>query len=420
MKPSIVFLSPVIPSFSGNGLAMRAAHNLRALSGKFSVHLLVIAIYYGQGDRPLEDVLRCCASWKWIDGSLPTKANFYRDLRHWIRWGKGEMPTAWKRWRPENEQKAQTYFAETQCVRLWVFRFYMLPWVKTWLDKGKKVWLDLDELESSARGRHADLFFSLGQHEEARHLKREAQLYRDLERCFLPRFERIMTASEVETTRLQDTMGHLPAETWPNIVSPPAVGNQTADNVRAEWRLLFIGSMGHFPNREAIRYAAQEVLPRLQMLVGRRVVLQVAGAGADAHQAAFADLNQVEWLGTVPDVTPVYAASDLVIVPLHSGGGTRIKILEAFAHQKAVISTRIGAEGLKVVQDRELLLADTPDEMAAGCAELLLNAEKRDRLVGAGYDYVTAHHGEEILNIRAAALGQDLTPLAEEQQDPRS
>jgi hypothetical protein len=58
MKPSIVFLSPTIPSFSGNGLAMRAAHNLRALSEKFYVHLLVVAIYGGHHEQPSELMLR--------------------------------------------------------------------------------------------------------------------------------------------------------------------------------------------------------------------------------------------------------------------------------------------------------------------------------------------------------------------------
>jgi len=67
MKPSLVFMSPVIPGFSGNGLAMRAAHNLRALSEKFSIHLLVIALYGGQAGSPSEEILSHCASWKRIN-----------------------------------------------------------------------------------------------------------------------------------------------------------------------------------------------------------------------------------------------------------------------------------------------------------------------------------------------------------------
>ena len=414
MKPSLVFVSPVIPSFSGNGLAMRAAHNLRALTASFSAHLLVIALYGGQNDRPTEDVLRYCASWKRINAALPDRANFLPYLRNWIRWGKGQMPIEWRAWNPGNDREAQAYFAKTQCVRLWVFRFYLLPWIKTWLDEGKKAWLDLDELQSAARDNQAALVSRLGQHEEARRLRRESQLNLALEKRFLARFEQIMTASELETARLHDTFGHLSTDTWPNIVSPPTPTMPKTDAARAEWRLLFIGSMGHFPNREAIRFAAQEVLPRLQALLDLPVVLQVAGAGADAHRAAFTDLKQIKWLGTVPDVTPVYAATDIAIVPLHAGGGTRIKILEAFAHRKAVVSTRMGAEGLKVAHDRELLLADTPDEMAAGCAALLRDVEKRDRLARAGYDFVTAHHSEKTLDLLATALYRTFKQMPEE------
>jgi glycosyltransferase involved in cell wall biosynthesis len=127
----------------------------------------------------------------------------------------------------------------------------------------------------------------------------------------------------------------------------------------------------------------------------------------DEQRTGPAELPQVEWLGYVADLTPVYAAADLVIVPLRTGGGTRIKILEAFAHRKAVVSTRIGAEGLAVAHDRELLLADDPDEFAAVAADLLLNAEKRDRLAAAGYAFVAAHHSEDNLRPQVAALAAE-------------
>ena len=64
-------------------------------------------------------------------------------------------------------------------------------------------------------------------------------------------------------------------------------------------------------------------------------------------------------LADVPDVTPYYAAARLAVAPIRAGGGSRIKILEAFAHDRPVVSTRIGAEGLSVVDGRHLLIADT-------------------------------------------------------------
>ncbi|MCE0497836.1 MAG: glycosyltransferase family 4 protein [Methylacidiphilales bacterium] len=283
----------------------------------------------------------------------------------------------------------------------------MLPWIRTLLDKRFKIWLDLDELESSTLERLATLFLKLGQDEMSRRLQREAEIYRALEKSYLPRFEYIVTASDIESRRLRDRFGGLSVETWPNLISLPVHENHREQKERAESRILFIGNMGYFPNLDAVRYAAGEVLPRVQRLLGRRpVIFQVAGSEAEAHRAEFARMNQVEWLGTVGDLTPFYAEADIVIAPLRSGGGTRIKILEAFAHRKAVVSTRLGAEGLNVLHGRELLLADEPEELAAACAELLLDAERRARLAAAGYAYVTIHHGQDNLKPRVTDLAR--------------
>ena len=392
---------------------MRAAHNLRALSEKFSVHLLVIAIYGGHHEQPSPEVLSCCAGWERIDASLPAKINSGWSLRNWWRWGTGRLPVEWNGWKPVHEEEIRAYCQRTGCVHLWVFRFYLLPWTRSWLDEGKQAWIDLDELESNARESQAGLLSCTRQHKAAARLRKEVEIYRDIERLYLPRFQRVITASAVEMVRLSKEIKLRAVEAWPNIVPVPAASDLPPVSERKTWKLLFIGSMGHFPNREAIHYAAGEILPRLQKLSELPVKLLVAGAGADAYRGEFADLKQIEWLGTVPDVAVVYAKADLVIVPVHAGGGTRIKILEAFAHRQAVVSSHIGAEGLEVVHDRELVLVDTPDEWAAVCAQLLKDEKKRERLGVAGYAYVTSHHGERNLQDKLETLLRDLTPLPE-------
>jgi glycosyltransferase involved in cell wall biosynthesis len=412
MKPSIVFLSPTIPSFSGNGLAMRAAHNLRALSEKFYVHLLVVAIYGGHHEQPSDAVLLCCASWKRIDASLPLKINSGWSLQNSLQWGTGRLPAEWNGWKGSHEKELEAYFQETRCVRLWVFRFYLLPWARKWLDQGGQAWIDLDELESSARERQAELLFKTGQREAADRLKNEAGIYRNLEKRFLARFQRVVTASDFESSRLSSEMRLSSVETWPNIVVAPAADVEHPTTKHEEWKLLFIGSLGHFPNRDAVRCAAEQVVPRLEKVSEIPVILTVAGAGADAHRDAFADLKQIEWLGTVPEVGTAYVQADIVVVPLRAGGGTRIKILEAFAYRKAVVSTSVGAEGLDVVHDRELVLADTPDELAVACAEVLKNEEKRKRLAAAGYAYVTTHHAPDNLRVKLERLLRDLSPVS--------
>lgn len=385
---------------------MRAAHNLRALSESFLVHLLVIGFFSGRDDIPTEDILACCASWRRVDAPVGQRLLLRQRLRTLVHWRTAQLLTEWPAWDAASEASTTSYLKATNCCRIWIFRFYLLPWVRAWLDRGGKAWLDLDELESSSRLRQARLLSDLGEHGKAHRMKTQAQKYRYLERRFLPRFERIMTASEVESERARSQFGDLSSEVWPNIVSLP-IEDCKPSRTHGGWRILFVGSMGHLPNRLAVRYAALEILPRLRLLAGRRVVLRVAGAGG--NDADFTDLTEVEWLGMVKDLTPLYAEADLVIVPIQAGGRTQIKILEAFAHRRAVVSTRAGAEGLNIRHGGELYMADAPDEMATCCAQLLLDREERDRVAASGYAYVRAHHQMEHLQIRAAALARGIS-----------
>lgn len=387
---------------------MRAAHNLRALSEKFSVHLLIVAIYGGHEGWPSDEVLSFCAGWRRIDVSL-SPVNDKWSWRNWLRWGSGRLPSEWSGWKSAHEEELRAYWSETRCEQLWVFRFYLFPWARSWLDRGGKAWLDLDEAESSSRARQAELFVRMGEVKEAPRLQEEAEIYRRLENRFLPRFETVVTASDIETSRVMREARMQSVVTWPNIVSLPQRNDLRVGRRQSQRRLLFVGSLGHFPNREAIRFAAEEILPRLQEMSKIPVTLAVAGSGADAHREAFADLVNVEWLGEVKELAPVYAGADMVLVPLRAGGGTRIKILEAFAHRRAVVSTTIGAEGLGVVHDRELVLADTTEGLARACADLLADGEKRNRLVEAAYAYVTAYHSEGNLRDNVQSLWSQFT-----------
>jgi glycosyltransferase involved in cell wall biosynthesis len=102
----------------------------------------------------------------------------------------------------------------------------------------------------------------------------------------------------------------------------------------------------------------------------------------------------------VADLAPVYADADAVVVPLRAGGGTRIKILEAFVHRRPVVSTSLGAEGLEVEHHRHLLLADTPEDFAAQCARLAGDPALRESLTAGGFELASTRHTVE--RVRAA------------------
>lgn len=135
--------------------------------------------------------------------------------------------------------------------------------------------------------------------------------------------------------------------------------------------LVFTGSMDWLPNEDAIRYFTEQIMPRIKKAVPG-VTLTVVGR--DPYPS-LVELSKgdpsVIVTGRVEDVRPYMEEAAVYIVPLRIGGGTRLKIYEAMAMEKAIVSTTIGAEGLPVTDGNEILLADTPELFADAVVRLL-------------------------------------------------
>ena len=139
-------------------------------------------------------------------------------------------------------------------------------------------------------------------------------------------------------------------------------------------RLLFIGSFAHPPNVLALEFFLREVLPRLS-----DVTLHVI---AGQRHERFWDLrhDNVEVEGFVADVRPAYERASVVIAPLVASAGTNIKILEAMAMGKAIVSTEAGINGLDLERGTDVIVADAPEEMARAITRLLDSPEERRAL----------------------------------------
>ncbi len=146
--------------------------------------------------------------------------------------------------------------------------------------------------------------------------------------------------------------------------------------------LLFFGAINYFPNQEGLTHFIDHVFPLIRK---RRpgAILRIVGPGAPDSVLARQG-NGVEVLGMVDDVGVQIERASAVVVPLRIGGGTRLKIVEALSKGKAVVSTRLGAEGLDVVHDQHLLLADQPEDFAQQVESVLENPGLAGRLGAAG------------------------------------
>lgn len=135
--------------------------------------------------------------------------------------------------------------------------------------------------------------------------------------------------------------------------------------------IVFTGSMDWMPNEDAVRWFTAEILPRIRDEMPN-TELTIVGRNPTADVQALAEQAEgVRVTGTVADVRPYLERAGVVVVPLRIGGGTRLKIFEAMAMEKAIVSTTIGAEGLPVVDGEHLLLADTVNEFASSVVRLM-------------------------------------------------
>lgn len=218
----------------------------------------------------------------------------------------------------------------------------------------------------------------------------------------------VCVATSERDASLMRGLTSTPVEMVPNGVDLAAFAEVRHMPTRTH-HTVFAGAMRHQPNADGARWLVNEVLPILQREFPNATV-GIIGADPPANVRALAS-DAVTVSGTVEDIRPYLGAAQAVVVPLWSGGGTRLKILEAFAAGRPVVSTTIGAEGIDARDGEHLLLADTPDAFAAAVARLFTDGKLAARLAEAGRQLVSERYGWEqvtslLIDVHDRALKQ--------------
>lgn len=152
------------------------------------------------------------------------------------------------------------------------------------------------------------------------------------------------------------------------------------DNPPQPYTLIYNGAVTYGPNYDAVRYFIHEVLPLVRQSMPE-VRFTITGSTGSVDISDLASQPGVIFSGYLASVAPSVQGSWATVVPLRLGGGTRLKVLEAMALGTPVISTRKGAEGLKLLQPgHNILLADQPQEMAAAICRVFENPDLRAQL----------------------------------------
>lgn len=281
-----------------------------------------------------------------------------------------------------------------------VNRLYMADSASEFLSRsrarGVLTTLDLDDIESVAVERYLK-FSSLGPRTAAGRMLRRLDLWRlkKYEKRILPKFDACIVCSEVDKNKIarQKPSNHL----WvlENAVDStyflPGDGQDDFDS-----DMVFVGNMSYGPNVDAVRYFVREILPVIQesvpgfrfMIVGKEPVKSVAELD---------DRKSVVVTGEVADVRPYYRHAAIVAAPIRFGGGTRLKILEAMAMGKAVVTSTIGIEGIPVENGKEAVIADQPAEYAKACIDLLRNGNRAKEIGINARNFICSRFDRQII-----------------------
>jgi glycosyltransferase involved in cell wall biosynthesis len=461
-KPSLLYISPVVPRDTGNGLAMRAGMVLEILAEWYRIRLLVYPLYL-PGPIPVPpELARLCEE----TAVVPIT----ELLRGRPRGGSGEDPEPAGRAGPRDglfgrltrrlgrTADRNPRFTDVSFDVVHIFRLAAVQFANPYLTPQEfkttpRRHLDLDDIESRTLLRTAELYranglLTMGAQQEA-----AAEGALAWENQILPQVDRICVCSETDRREILTRFSRwsqAPARPEvclvPNAVRvadigppswEPASGFQTpasgfqalgtesqapasgppygpkvgsrapagGPQASVPFLFLFVGTLGYYPNQDALTYFCNRVWPLIRREALVEVDLVVVGAGVSTGIMALTRVPCVRVIGEVPEVEEYYRHAHAVIVPVRAGGGTRIKVLEAFGYRRPVVSTSIGIEGIEARGEEHVLLGDTPQDFARQCLRLTNDLALRERLVTNAFAlFKRAYTPEAVARTAAACL----------------
>jgi glycosyltransferase involved in cell wall biosynthesis len=192
------------------------------------------------------------------------------------------------------------------------------------------------------------------------------------------RYDGVAFCSQADLDRARALVPSVRAALVPNAVDVEYFRRRPADPPGDGRTVIFFGALNYFPNEDGVLYFLREVWPLIEAS-HPQARLKIVGQHPTPEIAARRG-PRIEVAGTVDDLRPHLAAAAVSIVPLRLGGGTRFKILESMAMEKAVVSTSLGAEGIDAGPGRHLLLADDAKAFAAAVGSVLDEPRLGERL----------------------------------------
>ena len=370
MSSWTLLLTPIVPDPSGAGLARRAWSWVAELSRSHRLTILVI----GPSPQSLP-----------VNGLLPGKVVF-SPTRTTVR--KSGRLADWVYSDDVISANLTADLPATKPSRVVIFRLYLhemqslLP--HEWNDITE---LDCDDLESRTRISLASLAMRRMRFRDAFAYFESALGYAKIESSIPFSYRKVYISAP------EDAKPLMARNRATNIVIRPNKIVRTAPCHDTKRRhplsppsVLFVGSMGYLPNEDAALLIAGKIAPLLKR---RLPEVDIAVAGGIPHRLdSILQESGIRSLGVPTDFSSAYANSTVVIAPLRGGGGTKMKVLEAWLHRRPLVSTRHAARGLEAIHGKHLLIAERPAEFVDCCIRLINQPALAEDLANQAHDHL--------------------------------
>jgi glycosyltransferase involved in cell wall biosynthesis len=379
MRRRVLLVTPVMPRHTGSGLARRAAMTLAALARDGEVDLVVVPVAGGEPSPP-DHVLREAARihvlslQEHLDPHIALIARLTDPLERARAMERYPKPYLARFCTAASAAEVFDWARILPPSVVHVMRLYLAPLADPFLRLAPtarpEMVLDLDDDELETRTRLAGLHRLRGEDEAARQEERERGRYETYLHRYLAAFDRVSLANPADAERIGREFPSARTAVVPNGVLPPDDAPVHEPSSKGPLRLLFVGTLDYLPNADAVEFLCTAIRAALHDLFPRKIAIDIVGAVGGHLLDRFGCLEDVRLHGYAPSLASFYAAADVAIVPIRAGGGTRLKILEAFAHRVPVVSTALGAEGLGAIDDGELLIGDCATSIARACLRI--------------------------------------------------
>jgi polysaccharide biosynthesis protein PslH len=365
---NIAWVTYGLPWPMDRGAALRDAHLLRYVTQRHHVHLFAV-LEKAPGSEAMHAANTMCASVDWV---LMRQEKGWQKVRAWAQHALAGHPLAtWSYCPGELAQRLSVLVRRERIDVVQIEHSFLAPFVGALAHSPCRTILDLHNYGAT---QYQSMLRMPCEPWQRLSWLAKAALMSGWEGRIARRFDRCLAVSPLEAQALASAAGR-PVDVLPNGVDTetlpplaPSPGN----------KLLFVGNLRYRPNDDAVDWMVRDILPRVREEIEDAELMVVGARQGRCDRSE----QGVRFLGMVDDLVTCYRGAQLALAPLRAGGGTRLKILEAMALGRPVVSTTLGCEGLPVVPGEHLLTADSPQTFAAAIVRLLRDRRLCEQIAG--------------------------------------